>query len=57
MTTKLEDAVRQDLTAEVSEWIEAFDEVVANDWEHGAEVLEALRVRMMRFKAMTLNER
>ena len=45
MTTKLEDAVKQDFSAEVSEWIEAFDEVVANDWEHGAEVLAALRVR------------
>ncbi len=45
MTTKLEEAAKQDLAAEVSEWIEAFDEVVANDWEHGTELLEALRVR------------
>jgi pyruvate dehydrogenase E1 component len=45
MTTKLEDAVKQDFTAEVSEWIEAFDDVVANDWEHGAELLGALKQR------------
>jgi pyruvate dehydrogenase E1 component len=42
---KLEDAVKQDFTAEVSEWIEAFDDVVASDWEQGAELLGALRVR------------
>src|ERR1700733_801497 len=45
MTTKLEDAVKQDFNAEVSEWIEAFDDVVANDWEQGAELLGALRQR------------
>ena len=45
MTTKLEDAAKQDFTAEVSEWIEAFDEVVAQDWEQGTELLEALRQR------------
>jgi pyruvate dehydrogenase E1 component len=46
MTTKLEEeAIKQDFTAEVSEWIEAFDDVVANDWEHGAELLSALRQR------------
>jgi pyruvate dehydrogenase E1 component len=45
MTTKLEEAAKQDFTAEVSEWIEAFDDVVANDWEHGAELLSALRQR------------
>jgi pyruvate dehydrogenase E1 component len=45
MTTKLEDAAKQDFAAEVSEWIEAFDDVVANDWEHGAELLGALRQR------------
>lgn len=31
--------------AEVSEWIEAFDDVVAADWEQGAELLGALRQR------------
>jgi pyruvate dehydrogenase E1 component len=45
MTMKLEDAVKQDFAAEVSEWIEAFDDVVASDWEQGAELLGALRVR------------
>jgi len=45
MTTKLEEAAKQDFTAEMSEWIEAFDDVVANDWEHGSELLEALRQR------------
>ena len=37
MTTKLEDAAKQDFKAEVSEWIEAFDDVVADDWKHGEE--------------------
>jgi len=41
----LEEAVKRDLTAEVAEWIEAFDEVVAHDWEHGAALLSALRTR------------
>ncbi len=41
----LDEAVKQDLTAEVAEWIEAFDEVVANDWEQGAALLSALRTR------------
>ena len=45
MATNLEEAVRQDMTAEVAEWIEAFDEVVAKDWEQGAAVLSALRTR------------
>jgi pyruvate dehydrogenase E1 component len=45
MPTNVEEAVKQDLTAEVSEWIEAFDEVVANDWEQGAALLAALRTR------------
>ena len=45
MTTKLEEAAKQDFTQEVSEWIEAFDDVVANDWENGASLLEALRQR------------
>jgi pyruvate dehydrogenase E1 component len=41
----LDEAVKKDLTAEVAEWIEAFDEVVANDWEQGAALLSALRTR------------
>src|SRR5579875_761537 len=45
MATNLEEAVKQDMTAEVAEWIEAFDEVVAKDWEQGAKLLSALRTR------------
>jgi pyruvate dehydrogenase E1 component len=45
MATQLDDAIQHDLTAEVSEWIEAFDQVVANDWEQGAALLSALRTR------------
>jgi pyruvate dehydrogenase E1 component len=41
----LDEAVKKDLTAEVAEWIEAFDQVVADDWEQGAKLLEALRTR------------
>ncbi len=39
------ETVKQDLTAEVAEWIEAFDEVVAQDWQQGAALLTALRGR------------
>src|SRR5580658_4593245 len=45
LATNLDGAVRQDMTAEVAEWIEAFDEVVAHDWEQGAALLSALRTR------------
>ena len=45
MTMKLETPAKQDFLEEVSEWIEAFDDVVATDWEQGAELLEALRQR------------
>src|SRR6202021_2664194 len=45
MAIQTDDAVKKDLTAEVAEWIEAFDEVVANDWEQGAALLTALRSR------------
>ena len=45
MDTKVEEAVQKDMTAEVAEWIEAFDEVVAQDWEQGAVLLSALRTR------------
>jgi pyruvate dehydrogenase E1 component len=45
MGIQTDDAVNKDMTAEVAEWIEAFDEVVANDWEQGAALLAALRSR------------
>src|SRR5580698_9981819 len=45
MTTKLETADKQDFLEEVSEWIEAFDDVIAADWEQGAELLGALKQR------------
>src|SRR6202522_2743585 len=45
MATQVDDAVKHDLSAEVAEWIEAFDDVVAHDWEQGAAVLSALRTR------------
>ncbi len=45
MTTKLETAAQVDFSKEVAEWIEAFDEVVAGDWEQSAELLSALRTR------------
>jgi pyruvate dehydrogenase E1 component len=45
MAAQVDDAVKQDMTAEVAEWIEAFDEVVAQDWEQGAALLAALRTR------------
>ena len=45
MTTKVDDAVKQDFAAEMAEWIEAFDDIVAGDWEQGAELLQALRQR------------
>ncbi len=45
MATKVDEAVKADFSAEVAEWIEAFDDVVAADWEQGAEVIEALRAR------------
>ena len=41
----LDEAVKKDMTAEVAEWIEAFDEVVAHDWKQAASVLAALRTR------------
>jgi len=45
MTMKLETPTQIDFSAEVSEWIEAFDDVVAEDWQHGAQLLETLRQR------------
>ena len=46
MTTKLETPAKQDFLEEVSEWIEALDDVVATDWEQGAELLGALKQRV-----------
>ncbi|HEU5339977.1 pyruvate dehydrogenase (acetyl-transferring), homodimeric type [Edaphobacter sp.] len=46
MTTKFDTpAAAQDFSEEMSEWIEAFDDVVAGDWENGAKLLGALRQR------------
>ena len=45
MATKVDDVAKLDFSAEMSEWIEAFDDVVAADWENGAELVEALRRR------------
>jgi pyruvate dehydrogenase E1 component len=45
MATQVDETIKHDMTAEVAEWIEAFDEVVAQDWEQGAAVLAALRTR------------
>jgi pyruvate dehydrogenase E1 component len=38
-------AIQTDHSAEVAEWIEAFDDLAAADWQHSAEVLAALRQR------------
>ena len=45
MATKTETAANTDFAAEMAEWIEAFDEVVAQEWESGAAILKALRQR------------
>ena len=41
----LDDAAKQDFTAEMAEWIEAFDQIVKSDVSMGAEVLAALGKR------------
>jgi pyruvate dehydrogenase E1 component len=56
MATKLDEAVKLDLTAEVSEWIEAFDEVVAQDWEQGSALISALRTRAREAGVPTVSE-
>ena len=56
MTMKLETPAQIDFSEEVSEWIEAFDDVVAKDWEHGAELLEALRQRAQQAGVPTPSE-
>jgi pyruvate dehydrogenase E1 component len=45
MTTKIASPTKVDFSEEMAEWIEAFDDVVASDWENGAELLNALRKR------------
>ncbi len=45
MATNVEESVPTDHISEVAEWIEAFDEVVAHDWQHAGELLAALRTR------------
>jgi pyruvate dehydrogenase E1 component len=44
-STPPDDSARQDFLAEVQEWIEAFDQVVAGDREQASELLNALRQR------------
>src|ERR1700712_4941392 len=56
MSTKLESASKQDFQEEVSEWIEAFDDVIATDWEQGAELLGALKQRAREAGVPTQNE-
>src|ERR1700678_4275055 len=56
MTTKVEEAAKQDFAAEVSEWIEAFDDVVAQDWEQGAELLGGLGKRQRKAGVPTPSE-
>jgi pyruvate dehydrogenase E1 component len=45
MTAKTEVPAKVDFAAEMAEWIEAFDDVVAEDWKNGAELLKSLRQR------------
>src|ERR1035437_9162219 len=45
MTTKTEVPAKADFPAEMAEWIEAFDEIVAHEWENAAKLLKALRQR------------
>ncbi len=56
MTMKLETPAQIDFSQEVSEWIEAFDDVIANDWEQGAELLETLRQRAQQAGVPTSSE-
>ena len=45
MTTKTEAPAKVDFSSEMAEWIEAFDDVVAEDWKNAAELLKTLRQR------------
>jgi pyruvate dehydrogenase E1 component len=56
MTTKTEVPAQADFSAEIAEWIEAFDEVVAEEWQNGAEILKALRQRAREAGVVVANE-
>jgi pyruvate dehydrogenase E1 component len=56
MTTKTDQAAKLDFPAEMAEWIEAFDDVVAEDWKNGAELLAALRARAREAGVTTTSE-
>ncbi len=55
-SASLTEAERHDRSAEVAEWIEAFDEVVAADWQHSAGLLAALRQRAREIGVPTPSE-
>jgi pyruvate dehydrogenase E1 component len=54
--TKTEVPAKADFAAEMAEWIEAFDDVVAADWENGAEILMALKRRAREAGVTTASE-
>jgi pyruvate dehydrogenase E1 component len=56
MTTKTEVPAKVDFAAEMAEWIEAFDDVVAGDWKNGAELMTALRQRAREAGVTTTSE-
>jgi pyruvate dehydrogenase E1 component len=56
MTTKAEASAKTDFSAEMAEWIEAFDDVVAEDWQHAAELLTTLRARAREAGVTTTSE-
>src|SRR5580698_601332 len=56
MTTKTESPIKVDFSEEMSEWIEAFDDVVAADWENGTELISALRQRAREVGVPTPND-
>jgi pyruvate dehydrogenase E1 component len=56
MTTKAEAPAKIDFSAEMAEWIEAFDDVVAEDWQHAAELLATLRARAREAGVTTTSE-
>jgi pyruvate dehydrogenase E1 component len=56
MTTKTEVPAQADFSAEMAEWIEAFDEVVAEEWQNGAHILKALRQRAREAGVVVENE-
>jgi pyruvate dehydrogenase E1 component len=56
MSTKTEPSAKADFSAEMAEWIEAFDDVVAEDWQHAAELLATLRARAREAGVTTTSE-